>query len=307
MNIAISGSSGFIGSNLKTYLEKFSYVNLILINREKSFKLDVYNEYTFEDFFSKKINIKIDLFIHLASPNFDKEREMILKTGIFDLTKNIVDTLPAYNCNKFIYFSSCKVYGESSISKNIYKENSILNPVSDYAKAKKLAEEEIIRLSKKNKISYIIYRLPFVYGKGMKSNLGSLIKLIDKSIPFFIFSEKIYLKKSFLSICNINEVIAHNIKNIESINNEIMNLTDDRPISLSNFLEHYKKIKNSKSFLLVVPAFCFKIIAFLPFIGSALIKIYGNFQIDNKKLKEILHLKSTEDCINELVESDNIN
>ena len=102
-------------------------------------------------FFQKKINIKIDLFIHLASPNFDKEREMILKTGIFDLTKNIVETLAAYNCNKFIYFSSCKVYGESSIFKNIYKENSILNPVSDYAKAKKLAEEEIIRLSKKTK------------------------------------------------------------------------------------------------------------------------------------------------------------
>ena len=71
----------------------------------------------------------------------------------------------------------------------------------------------------------------------MKSNLGSLIKLIDKSIPF-LSSVKKFTKKSFLSICNINEVIAHNIKNIESINNEIMNLTDDRPISLSNFLEH---------------------------------------------------------------------
>ena len=72
MNIAITGSNGFIGKNLVTFLSGVKDLNLILINRnsDKNFS----HEYSFEDLFNHNIDIDIDIFIHLASPNFDNEK-----------------------------------------------------------------------------------------------------------------------------------------------------------------------------------------------------------------------------------------
>ena len=73
MNIALSGSNGFIGGELKHYLKNLKDVNLILIS-EKKMRNQILNEYSFDDYFQKRINEKIDIFLHLASPNFDNEK-----------------------------------------------------------------------------------------------------------------------------------------------------------------------------------------------------------------------------------------
>ena len=78
MNIALSGSNGFIGNELKHYLKNLKDVNLILISRKKNEKSNFKNEYSFDDYFQKRINEKIDIFLHLASPNFDNEKDNIL-------------------------------------------------------------------------------------------------------------------------------------------------------------------------------------------------------------------------------------
>ena len=44
----------------------------------------------------------------------------------------------------------------------------------------------IIKNSKINGVNFLIYRLPFVYGLGMKSNLSKILSLIDRSLPFFV-------------------------------------------------------------------------------------------------------------------------
>ena len=111
MNIAISGANGFIGKNLTLALSKNENFNLVYISRIKSNKNS--NEYSFDNFFKGEINIKFDFFIHLASPNYDYCKDNSIKEGIENLTKNILLSLNQYDCKNFIFFSSCKVYGES--------------------------------------------------------------------------------------------------------------------------------------------------------------------------------------------------
>ena len=215
MNIAVTGSNGFIGSNLKKYLlENYSEINLIEINRAKKEK-SVRNEYTYDEFLSLKVQTNIDIFIHLGSPNYDFSDDDSIKLGIEDLTEKILIKLSKYNCKKFIYFSSCKVYGESSFKKTVYSEQTKPKPITDYAKSKLNAENLVIKKSNKYKYNYLIYRLPFVYGKNFKSNLAKILKIIDLSLPIPSISNQFNLKKSFLSIENLWQLSMKILKMIK--------------------------------------------------------------------------------------------
>ena len=287
MNIAISGSSGFIGNNLSNFLDKYENINLILISRNPS--IDDHS-YSFDDFFSGNIDNKIDIFIHLASPNYDYCKDNSLRDGIVGLTGNILRNLENYECKKFIYFSSCKVYGESSMDNVIYSESSKLNPISDYAKAKAEAESIVSDFSIEKNIDFLIYRLPFVYGDGMKSNLKTLLKIINQSIPFILIKGKSSPKKSFVCIDNINKTIIYNIESLHSIDNSILNLSDSNSVSLNDFLSEYKKVSNSKTIFLRFPIILFIFLSKVPILGKIILKIYGGFDIDNSMIKKNTHL-----------------
>ena len=287
MNIAISGSSGFIGKNLSIFLNKYENINLITILRNPS--IDDHS-YSYDDFFLGNISKKIDVFIHLASPNYDYCKDNSLRDGIVDLTENILKNLENYDCKKFIYFSSCKVYGESSMDNIIYSEASKLNPISDYAKAKAEAEYVVSDFSTEKNIGFLIYRLPFVYGNGMKSNLKNLLKIINLSIPFILIKGESSPKKSFVCIDNINKTLIYNIENLHSINNSILNLSDSNSVSLNDFLSEYKKISNSKTIFLRIPIIFFIVLSKVPIVGNIILKIYGGFDIDNSMIKKNTHL-----------------
>ena len=279
MNIVLTGSSGFIGSHLKNLLKSNGY-RVICLSKDlkQGHKKDYF---TFEDYFLGNIDCKIDYFLHLASPNFDYCKEGVLRAGIVDLTKQIIKKLPTYECKKFIYFSSAKVYGEPAFNDNSFSEQSLLNPLTDYAKAIADAEELIQISATKNEFKYIIYRLPMVYGPGMKSNIANLLGLINSSIPFFYFNATNNFKKSMLSIENIKRIITYNLKTSSSINNQILNIADAEPLSLNEIIFEYKKICSSRSIMLSLPGFFFKALSNI----SMFKKLYGGFVIDNCKLK----------------------
>jgi len=287
MNIAISGFTGFIGNNLSNFLDKYENIKIILISRNAS--IDD-GSYSYDDFFLGNVVERIDLFIHLASPNYDYCKDDSLRNGIVVLTENILRNLENYDCKKFIYFSSCKVYGESSMDNVIYSESSKLNPISDYAKAKAEAETIVSGVSLKKNISFLIYRLPFVYGNGMKSNLTSLLNIINLSIPFILIKSKSSPKKSFVCVDNINKTLIYNIQNPHSINNSILNLSDNSSVTLNDFLNEYKKVSNSKTIFLRFPIIFFIVLSKIPIFGNIILKIYGGFDIDNSMFKKNTNL-----------------
>jgi UDP-glucose 4-epimerase len=172
----------------------------------------------------------------------------------------------------------------------IFNESSELNPISDYAKAKADAESIVSNISLKSNIRFLIYRLPFVYGNGMKSNLKTLLNIINQSIPFILIKSKSSLKKSFVCIDNINKTLVYNIENPHSIDNSILNLSDNNSVTLNDFLSEYKKVSNSKTIFLRFPIIFFIVLSKIPILGNIILKIYGGFDIDNSMIKKNTHL-----------------
>jgi nucleoside-diphosphate-sugar epimerase len=147
--ILITGGSGYVGSRLiqlfQKYKNKFHILNYDLnlfgnVNKGLKYvtniKADIRNK--------KKFNIacnKVDAILHLAcisnDPTFELN-EKLSKDINFDCFENLIKTAKKNGVKKFIYASTCSVYGLSK-AKHV-RENHPLKPITYYNKYKALCE-----------------------------------------------------------------------------------------------------------------------------------------------------------------------
>jgi len=203
------------------------------------------------------------------------------------LTKAILKAMPNLQCSNLIFFSTAKVYGDNSAEQYVFDEKSPLNPCCAYSKAKKLCEEQVIIQSDKENYRSVILRLPPVLNQSQSSNLGKLMSFAHKGIPLISLAQGISNKRSFISMNNIKTTIEALLKIKEpNLGTEIYNLADDEYISLNNLLG----FKNQKR-IYTLPKFISSLIFNMPILNNILLKLYGNFMLNNKKLKSHLNVK----------------
>jgi len=149
--LLITGGSGYVGSRLIYKLLKET--NLNLVNYDISlfgdkhlpkdqrfcyFKGDITNPKKFNE---TLINNKIDTVLHLACISNDPTYELnsgISKKINYDCFEDLVKISKKNKVKKFIYASTCSVYGVSD-TPNVTEENE-LKPITDYNKYKALCE-----------------------------------------------------------------------------------------------------------------------------------------------------------------------
>ncbi|WP_366184818.1 NAD(P)-dependent oxidoreductase [Flavobacterium ovatum] len=158
MNILITGIYGFLGSNLANELQKDNCV-IGFYNQNKKNKINQSIE-TFDDLELIEFSPEIIVMCHAAvvSGQESMSKNKLLEVNV-SLTKKIMEHFPLAKC---IYVSSVSVYGNTL---NEINEDTIVNPVSEYAKSKYLGEQIVLKGTKN-----IIVRLPSLYGSGMKEN-----------------------------------------------------------------------------------------------------------------------------------------
>ena len=153
-NLLIIGSEGFLGTVLVKNLIKKKYFKSIVgvdnclfgsfNNKFKNFKL-VKKNY---DNLNKDFLDKFNLIVDLANISNDPSSELNPK---FTITNNYENKKTFYqklsNVKKYIYASTCSVYGKN---KNLVNENSKLSPISAYSKSSLNYEKHL------KKIKYLI-------------------------------------------------------------------------------------------------------------------------------------------------------
>ena len=170
---------------------------------------------------------------------------------------------------------------------NFFNEFSALNPQCNYGKAKKLCEETIILQASTLNIYFLILRLPPVINQSKKSNIGKLINISRKSfiIPSLAYGDS--NQRSFISTNNIRSFFYHIFKNLHLLEKqEIYNLADSEHISLNELLSI-----SGKSKIFSLPMVLSKLLFKIPTLKNILIKIFGNFVIENKKITREMGVK----------------
>ncbi|WP_107695726.1 NAD-dependent epimerase/dehydratase family protein [Campylobacter concisus] len=186
MNILITGSGGFIGSNLINNL-KNEYFILELYNgleynfNENKIVCNMQNEEHVEKLLNE--DIKIDIIIHAASvlATKDNVRDLSLFYDNIKIYENLLLIVNKFKPQKLINFSSIAVYpNKDGFFSEISEIRPSLNTECLYGLSK-FCGENILDFYLKNKdIKVIHLRLSQVYGPGMRED--RIVKLMEKEL-----------------------------------------------------------------------------------------------------------------------------
>lgn len=143
-------------------------------------------------------------------------------------TMNLANCAKEAGVKKFVYFSSCSVYGASD---NIANENSPVNPLTAYAQSKIMNEEALMKLADDN-FSPTIMRNATAYGASPRmrfdlvvNNLAGLawttgeIKMDSDGTPWRPLVHILDISKAVVCILNAKKSVVHN---------EIFNIGDTK-------------------------------------------------------------------------------
>ena len=202
------------------------------------------------------------------------------------ISHKAIECMMALGCKKIIFFSSIKVYGDNSFEYRKIEEDSNLEPTCFYGAAKKKCEAAISQLASQKDFNFTIFRLPPLLTDHPKSNLGKLFQLAQKGYPIPSFRAGDSNLRSFLSYSLLKQVIEIALNDTSKINNQILNLTNAKPIS-TNALFALIGDKVGKTIKIVyLPNFIFYIMRRITTLELLLCRLYGNFHISNSKLKQ---------------------
>lgn len=268
-SIFVTGSSGFVGSNLKGYL---GASNIIL-----EFHRD------------KELSFNANAVIHLAGKAHDLKNTSTPDEYYqvnTELTKRVFDAFLASEAQVFITLSSVKAVADEFEGELI--EGVLPNPITHYGKSKLLAEQYIFSKEILDGKRVYVLRPCMIHGPGNKGNLNLLYKMVSKNIPWPLgaFDNK----RSFCGIDNLM-FIFQELMEREDIPSGIYNVADDEPLSTNELIsliaqsqDRSPKIWNiSKKFIEGVASFGDKI--HLPLNTERLQKLTSSYVVSNAKIK----------------------
>ena len=241
-SVLLIGGAGYIGTVLAKNLirsgynvsifDKFIYLNKNEIKKNiksKKLKLIKGDTRNISQIFSA---IKeCDMVVHLAEmvgdplceqkPDKTFEINFLASISIANICKNL-------EISKFIYLSSCSVYGENKDDK-LLTENSKINPLSTYAKLKDLCEKSIIK-NLGNNCQPCIIRLGTVYGNSMRPRYDLVINLFSGLIAN---NKKITINggdqwRPFIHVEDVSRAITTILKSKQSkVNGQVFNIVGE--------------------------------------------------------------------------------
>ncbi len=160
--------------------------------------------------------------IYLAAP----QSEGLTDTTLF----NFLNCIQKSNVSKIIYTSTSGVYGDKN--DKVVNEESVLEPITDRAKRRFDAENQI----KNSSIKYTILRVPGIYGTNRLP-----IKRISERLP--LIRRDICKHTNIIHANDLSKIIENCISNIKT-DNVIINVSDGTPIKTTDYyLKIYDALK----------------------------------------------------------------
>lgn len=269
--LMITGASGFIGTNfIEKYKNKYNIIQVDLLKIKPE-------EIEFKN---------IDTVLHLAAlvhqmNGAPREKYFEINT---ELTKKVAEAAKKNEVKHFIFYSTVKVYGYDGDLHNhnfILNEHSLCNPVNDPYGESKWEAEKILREMETDNFIVSVIRPPMVYGKGVKGNMESLIKVVRR-IPILPFN---YIKNR-RSFINIENLLYLTSLVIDKEKKGVFLPLDEKALSLKEMIEGIEeglKVKRIK--ISMIQPFFWILTKLKP---NIMVRLYGSLQFDNSETRKKL-------------------
>lgn len=244
--ILITGGAGFIGTALANYLQSHTNHKITLLDLPRKFSKDHKKNFScYEIDIRKSVKLNrlknkhFDIIYHLAAQTSGaishEKPELDVDTNVKG-TLNICNYAKNHDCKKIIFSSSMAVYGNKT---GKIKENTFLEPISNYG-ISKTAAEFYIKSLKENNIKFTIFRFFNVYGPGqnffnMKQGMASIF--MSQAIQGKTISVTGSLQR-YRDFIYIDDVVSALVMAITRLDNETYNIGSEIKTKVSSLIKN---------------------------------------------------------------------
>lgn len=236
MNILITGTSGFVGNELRKYYMEQGHCVTGTVGRkeprEGEVKLNLADWNTFETLKKRQF----DIIIHSAAALEGSPSKTMHKVNVTG-TENMIRLARKVKCAHFIHISSIAIYGLKAIGEKRSENTKRSRVTTPYGRTKSKAEV----LMEKSGLDYTILRLPSVIGS-------------DDSYVSPVIKEAIAMEKPFYLNRKDKKISILNISNLPHIMDKVMEKGAskdyynciDHMVRWSDFIWEYSRYKGSR-------------------------------------------------------------
>lgn len=201
MKFLFAGAFGFLGNNVRPFLERMYDVTTIGLLPQDGYTVNIAKEIP-------DLGERYDIVLHAAGKAHSVPRTEVEKQVFFDVnlqgTKNLCTALERRGVPRaFIFISTVAVYG-CAYGENITEDHP-LNGATPYAMSKRLAEEYLQKWCYEHNVILGIIRPSLIAGPNPPGNLGSMIHGIRSGKYLSIAGGR--ARKSILMVQDIAKLV----------------------------------------------------------------------------------------------------
>lgn len=293
MQIAVTGSTGFIGQYLCPYLTEHLPADVISISR-RPHATTPHSSLTFSSSDAELVmHLKntTQCMIHLAARAHTEHSSLAdFQRDNVALSQRIGKICVAAEVPRLIYISSIKVNGNSTRDRTPYMADEIPKPDDIYGQSKWDSELLLQQITAGTKTELVIIRPPLVYAsdsyaKNNKGNLLTLANWVNKGIPLPF--AKIHNKRDLVSIKNLCSLILLTVTHPAAAN-QIFLVSDGASRKTQEIVQLVSMHTHAKSKFFAVPNWIFQALKRLKPLHHKIESLTGDLQVDIAKTKTLL-------------------
>lgn len=274
MSLLITGGTGFVG---KALVKRLGDEPMRLANRAD-----------FSDW--PKVLVGVSTVVHLAA------RVHVMQDNAADplaafravnvgCTLSLARQSAATGVKRFVFISSVKVNGESTLPGQPFTPDDAPAPLDAYAVSKMEAEQGLRTIASNTGMEVVIIRPPLVYGLGVKANFDAMLRGLASGIPLPLGA--ISNRRSLVGLDNLADLIVTCLTHPAAANQTFL-VSDGEDVSTTELLRRVGKALGRPARLIPVPANWLKLVAAIVGKQDVAQRLCASLQVDIEKTRRLL-------------------
>ena len=200
-------------------------------------------------------------------------------------TLNLACQAAQAGVRRFVFVSSVKVNGESTLPGQPFTADDVPSPLDPYGVSKLEAEQGLRNIETKMGIEVVIVRPPLVYGPGVKANFAAMLRWVALGIPLPLGA--INNARSMVALDNLLDLLVTCLQHPAAAGQTFL-VSDGEDVSTSDLLRRTTYAMGKRALLLPVPALVLEWGASMLGKRDVAQRLFGSLQVDIEKTRHLL-------------------
>lgn len=280
--LAVTGSGGFIGTRLCGRAAALGIDVLPVSIRPESPSYGALERHRLPD--PPQALIHLAARVHVMDESATDPLTAYRQVNL-DGTLALARTAAQLGVRRFVFVSSVKVNGESTLPGQAFQPEPCQAPHDPYGRSKWEAEQALRGLSLSTGMEVVIVRPPLVYGPGVRANFQSLVSAVRRGVPLPL-ARATRNRRSLVAVDNLVDLLL-TCASHPAAAGQIFMVSDGEDLSTADLLQRIGQAMHKPARLWPLPPTLLQMGATLMGRGGMARRLLDNLQVD------IRHTRST--------------